>query len=146
MQILVVVFGQELPDATANLVDQVFSLAVALIGLGTFALVLALVEQVVLEVSVYDCLKAFISRLAFQEGHLDEAGASRYEDCQQHQRSPKVKSDNQWAPCLLRSSVQQVWRQLAFLLCTFRHLNLFLACRIWRAMSGQVARSSRKGM
>ena len=62
MQILVVVFGQELPDATANLVDQVFSLAVALIGLGTFALVLALVEQVVLEVSVHDCLKVLQSR------------------------------------------------------------------------------------
>ena len=146
MQILVVVFGQELPDATANLVDQVFSLAVALIGLGTFALVLALVEQVVLEVSVHDCLKAFISKLTFQEGHLDEAGASMYVDCQQHQRSPKVNSDNQWAPCLMRSSVQQVWIQLAFLFCTFRHLNLVLGCRIWRAMSGQVARSSRKGM
>ena len=50
VQVLVVVFGQELPDATANIFDQTFSLLVASIGLGTFALVLALVEQVVLEV------------------------------------------------------------------------------------------------
>ena len=49
VQILVVVFGQELPDATANLIDQCFAVTVALVGLATFALVLALVEQVVLE-------------------------------------------------------------------------------------------------
>lgn len=43
-------FGQDLPDATASIFDQTFSLLVASIGLGTFALILALVEQVVLEV------------------------------------------------------------------------------------------------
>ena len=50
MQVLVVVFGQELPDETASVIDQTFSLLVAFIGLGAFALVLALIEQVVLEV------------------------------------------------------------------------------------------------
>ena len=50
LQVLVVVFGQELPEASASLVDQTFSLLVAFVGLATFALVLALVEQVVLEV------------------------------------------------------------------------------------------------
>lgn len=46
------VFGQELPDAGASIVDQTFALLVAFVGLATFALVLALVEQVVLEVSL----------------------------------------------------------------------------------------------
>lgn len=50
LQVLVVVFGQELPDATASVIDQTFSLVVAFVGLGAFALVLALIEQVVLEV------------------------------------------------------------------------------------------------
>ena len=50
---LVVVFGQELPDATSNVFEQTFSIVVASVGLGTFALVLALVEQVVLEVSIH---------------------------------------------------------------------------------------------
>lgn len=47
---LVVVFGQDLPDTTANVLQQLWSLMVAGIGLAAFALVLALVEQVVLEV------------------------------------------------------------------------------------------------
>lgn len=46
VQILVVIFGQELPDATASLAAQVFGLCVALLGLATFALVLALLQQV----------------------------------------------------------------------------------------------------
>jgi len=45
-QILVVIFGQDLPDATASLAAQVFGLCVALLGLATFALVLALLQQV----------------------------------------------------------------------------------------------------
>ena len=58
-----VVLGQELPDATANVFDQTFSLLVASIGLGTFALVLALVEQVVLEVCLsLDLFVAFCCR------------------------------------------------------------------------------------
>lgn len=49
-QVLVVVFGQELPEVTATLTAQLFGLATALVGLATFALVLALLQQVVLEV------------------------------------------------------------------------------------------------
>ena len=68
---LVVVFGQELPDATASFVDQLFSLVVAFIGLGAFALVLALVEQVVLEVSA----ASICSRLS--DGIFPETNASQ---------------------------------------------------------------------
>jgi hypothetical protein len=46
LQILVVIFGQDLPEATASLASQVFGLCVALVGLATFALVLALLQQV----------------------------------------------------------------------------------------------------
>lgn len=49
-QILVVVLGQELPDEAADTAQQVFGLIVAAVGLAAFALVLALVEQVVLQV------------------------------------------------------------------------------------------------
>jgi hypothetical protein len=45
-QVLVVIFGQELPEATASLASQVFGLCVALVGLATFAIVLALLQQV----------------------------------------------------------------------------------------------------
>ena len=47
LQVLVVIFGQELPEATASLASQVFGLCVALVGLATFALVLALLQQVI---------------------------------------------------------------------------------------------------
>lgn len=40
------IFGQELPEATASLASQIFGLCVALVGLATFALVLALLQQV----------------------------------------------------------------------------------------------------
>lgn len=46
LQVLVVIFGQDLPEATASLASQVFGLCVALVGLATFALVLALLQQV----------------------------------------------------------------------------------------------------
>ena len=49
-QVLVVVFGQELPDAASSAALQLFSLIVAAVGFASFALVLALVEQVVLQV------------------------------------------------------------------------------------------------
>ena len=68
---LVVVFGQELPDATASFVDQLFSLVVAFIGLGAFALVLALVEQVVLEVS------AAIIRSQLSDGMFSETNETQ---------------------------------------------------------------------
>ena len=44
------VFGQELPDNAASVFQQLFALSVAAIGLAAFALVLALIEQVILEV------------------------------------------------------------------------------------------------
>lgn len=64
---LVVVFGQELPDSTANILQQLWSLMVAAIGLAAFALVLALVEQVVLEV-----LKNNVQRgsQVYETGHV----------------------------------------------------------------------------
>ena len=64
---LVVVFGQDLPDTTANVLQQLWSLMVAAIGLAAFALVLALVEQVVLEV-----LKNNVQRgsQVYETGHV----------------------------------------------------------------------------
>jgi hypothetical protein len=49
-QILSVVYGQQLPSPDASIGYQVFGVAVATTGLATFALVLALLQQVVLEV------------------------------------------------------------------------------------------------
>ena len=46
MQILQVIFGQELPDEATSFAQQAFAVGVAAIGLAAFALVLALVEQV----------------------------------------------------------------------------------------------------
>ena len=46
MQILQVIFGQELPDEATSFAQQSFAVGVAAIGLAAFALVLALVEQV----------------------------------------------------------------------------------------------------
>ena len=64
---LVVVFGQDLPDTTANVLQQLWALMVAGIGLAAFALVLALVEQVVLEV-----LKNNVQRgsQVYETGHV----------------------------------------------------------------------------
>ena len=64
---LVVVFGQDLPDTTASILQQLWSLMVAGIGLAAFALVLALVEQVVLEV-----LKNNVQRgsQVYETGHV----------------------------------------------------------------------------
>ena len=44
------VFGQDLADESAGVAQQVFSVSVAIGGLAAFALVLALIEQVVLQV------------------------------------------------------------------------------------------------
>jgi hypothetical protein len=46
LQIMIIVFGQQLPDADAGLPSQLFGVAAASTGLASFALVLALVEQV----------------------------------------------------------------------------------------------------
>lgn len=48
--IMIIVFGQQLPDADAGLAAQLFGVAAASTGLASFALVLALVEQIVLQV------------------------------------------------------------------------------------------------
>ena len=66
-QILVVVLGQDLPDEAADTAQQVFSLAVAAIGLAAFALVLALVEQVVLQILDDNVRRG--SRV-FEHGHV----------------------------------------------------------------------------
>ena len=49
-QVMKVVFGQDLADESAGVAQQVFSVSVAIGGLAAFALVLALIEQVVLQV------------------------------------------------------------------------------------------------
>ena len=49
-QVLTVVLGQDLPDEAASAMQQQFALVVAVIGLAAFALVLALIEQLVLSV------------------------------------------------------------------------------------------------
>lgn len=66
---LVVVFGQDLPDTTASVLQQLWALMVAAIGLAAFALVLALVEQVVLEV-----LKNNVQRgsQVYETGHVSD--------------------------------------------------------------------------
>lgn len=46
LQIMIIVFGQQLPDTNAGLPEQLFGVAAASTGLASFALVLALVEQV----------------------------------------------------------------------------------------------------
>lgn len=67
LQILVVVLGQELPEETADTAQQVFGLVVAAIGLAAFALVLALVEQVVLQILDDNVRRG--SRV-FESGHV----------------------------------------------------------------------------
>lgn len=49
MQVVVLAFGENFPAAGGQGITQAFSLAIASAGLVSFALVLALVEQVVLE-------------------------------------------------------------------------------------------------
>ena len=49
-RVLVVVLGQDLPEEADGFALQVFGVATAVLGLASFALVLALIEQVVLEV------------------------------------------------------------------------------------------------
>ncbi len=48
LQVIILSFGQDFPDMGTDITRQVFSVGVAAIGLAGFALVLALVEQVVL--------------------------------------------------------------------------------------------------
>ena len=66
-QILQVIFGQELPDEATSFQQQAFAVGVAAIGLAAFALVLALVEQVVLQVVDENVARG--SRV-FETGHV----------------------------------------------------------------------------
>lgn len=65
-QVLVVILGQELPEEKASFTQQLFAVGTAILGLASFALVLALVEQVVLEV-----LEGNVRRgsKVYEEGH-----------------------------------------------------------------------------
>ncbi len=67
MQILQVIFGQQLPDEATSFAQQSFAVSVAAIGLAAFALVLALVEQVVLQVVDENVARG--SRV-FETGHV----------------------------------------------------------------------------
>lgn len=62
-------FGQEFPGHDAPLGQQVLSVGTAIIGLAAFAMVLALVEQVVLE-----GLEANVKRgsKVFESGHVSD--------------------------------------------------------------------------
>ncbi|CAL8468748.1 g8288 [Coccomyxa elongata] len=66
-QILQVIFGQQLPDEATSFAQQSFAVSVAAIGLAAFALVLALVEQVVLQVVDENVARG--SRV-FETGHI----------------------------------------------------------------------------
>jgi hypothetical protein len=66
-QILQVIFGQQLPDEATSFAQQSFAVSVAAIGLAAFALVLALVEQVVLQVVDENVARG--SRV-FETGHV----------------------------------------------------------------------------
>lgn len=67
MQVCQWVFGQEFPGPDAPLGQQLLSVGTAMVGLATFAMVLALVEQVVLEL-----LEANVKRgsKVFEAGHV----------------------------------------------------------------------------
>lgn len=60
-------FGQEFPAGDSPLAQQVFAVATAIMGLCVFALVLALVEQVVLE-----AMEANVKRgsRVYETGHV----------------------------------------------------------------------------
>lgn len=94
---LVVVFGQDLPDSTANILQQLWSLMVAAVGLAAFALVLALVEQVVLEV-----LKNNVQRgsQVYETGHV----RTMQDDVQ-----PAVLYSFSNVCCLIKAFVYRYW-------------------------------------
>lgn len=66
-EVMVVVLGQDLPDVASGLPGQLFAVAAAVVGLASFALVLALIEQVVLEVLDSNVRQG--SRV-YEEGHM----------------------------------------------------------------------------
>ena len=73
-QILSVVYGQQLPSPDASIGYQVFGVAVATTGLATFALVLALLQQVVLEV-IDENVKQ--GRRVYEEKHVRKPSTCR---------------------------------------------------------------------
>ena len=75
MQLLDVVLGQDLPDVNATTVFyKIFAPLVATIGLVAFALVLALVEQLVLQV-----LESNVKRgsRVFETGHVSHKAVQK---------------------------------------------------------------------
>eukprot|EP01026_Neomeris_dumetosa_P011386 TRINITY_DN140928_c0_g1_i1.p2 TRINITY_DN140928_c0_g1~~TRINITY_DN140928_c0_g1_i1.p2 ORF type:complete len:119 (+),score=7.28 TRINITY_DN140928_c0_g1_i1:180-536(+) len=64
---MVLTFGQQFPEGNVSFQDQVFSVIVVTIGLGAFALVLALVEQVFMELLEKNVRQG---SLVYEEGHL----------------------------------------------------------------------------
>ncbi|KAI3425193.1 hypothetical protein D9Q98_008962 [Chlorella vulgaris] len=60
------VFGQEMPGLDSSFIHQLFSVATVIGGLGSFALVLALVEQVVLEVLE---VNVKVGSCVYEQGH-----------------------------------------------------------------------------
>lgn len=66
-QVITLSFGENFPDANAPFTDKLFSVMVATCGLASFAMVLALVEQVVLEM-----LDANVKRgsVVYEKDHL----------------------------------------------------------------------------
>ncbi|KAK9800761.1 hypothetical protein WJX73_008207 [Symbiochloris irregularis] len=66
-QVVTVVFGQEFPDEASGAAVQLFSLAVGAVGLAAFALVIALTEQLVLEV-LEDRVKK--GSAVYEKGHV----------------------------------------------------------------------------
>jgi hypothetical protein len=73
------VFGQEFPGPESPIAQQAFAVVTAMVGLCAFALVLALVEQVVLE-----GMEANVKRgsRVYKAGHVS-ATLWHKEDCQQ---------------------------------------------------------------
>ena len=66
--VLVIVFGQSLPDAAASAVVQLFALVVAGIGFLSFALVIAIVENVRFYVSLACLLLCFTLSILCERG------------------------------------------------------------------------------
>eukprot|EP01025_Chloroclados_australasicus_P037823 TRINITY_DN38681_c0_g2_i3.p1 TRINITY_DN38681_c0_g2~~TRINITY_DN38681_c0_g2_i3.p1 ORF type:complete len:744 (+),score=121.86 TRINITY_DN38681_c0_g2_i3:179-2410(+) len=66
-QVMVLTFGQQFPEGDVSIQDQVFSVFVVTIGLGAFALVLALVEQVFMEFLEKNVQQG---SLVYEKGHV----------------------------------------------------------------------------
>jgi len=65
------IFGQQFPDASAPVTQQAFAVVAAVGGLAAFALVLALVEQVVMELIQTHVMTG---SPVYEDGHVSPAG------------------------------------------------------------------------